>query len=297
MPKQLVIRTIASSKLKKEYLTKDKNKEILFVYDVEMMGTTKQLVSSKDKMLRTLPNTLGLDFTKIEDDKKTVDNKKKIKAQIEKLLSTSKKFKNVVMTTNKIGRKLLEYQLNKSHAYLRSLLRKYESTISIPRSKKVSRGRNKSRNNNLWKLNNKDDFGLSTLKNSIKKGRVTNKKNPEEVKKLTKKIKAKLKEAIKSCGFCNKSTAELKRTSEETKSKRYKSRVNKLVAGRDYCDKCVRRCDSIKTYMNYIPEDKDLYAAQYPVMCRRDHEKESRASRLAKQFKLELKRQFEDVNQ
>jgi hypothetical protein len=297
MPKKLMIRTIASSKLKKEYLTKDKNKEILFVYDVEMMGTTKRQVSSKDKMLRSLPNTLGLDFTKIEDDKKSVENKKKIKEQIEKLLTTSKKFKKVVMTTNKIGRKLLEYQLNKAHAYLRSLLRKYESTISIPSSKKVSRGRNKGKNNNLGTLNNKDELGLSTLKNSIKKGRVTNKKNPEEVKKLTKKIKDKLKEAIKSCGFCNKATAELKRTSEETKNRRYKSRVKKLVAGRDYCDKCVRRCDSIKTYMKYVPEDKDLYAAQYPVMCRRDHEKESRASRLAKQFKLELKRQFEDVNQ
>jgi len=299
MPKKLMIRTIASSKLKKEYLTKDKNKEILFVYDVEMAGTTKQKKSSYDIMLRSLPNTLGLDFTKIEDDKKSVENKKKIKEQIEKLLTTSKKFKKVVMTTNKIGRKLLEYQLNKSHAYLRSILRKYESTISIPMSKKIIRGRKRSKNNNsgLFNNNKNNNLGLSTLNNSIKKGRATNKKNPEEVKKLTKKVKSLIDKSIDLCGYCNKATAELKRKGEETKNKRYKSRVKKLKAGKDYCKQCVRKCDSIKNYMKYVSEDRDLIKARYPVICRRDHEKESRASRLAKQFKLELKRQYEDVNQ
>ena len=300
MPKILKIRTIATSKLNEEYLTKDKNKDVLFIYDVEMMGSTKNKESEKEKKIKKLKNTLGLDFTRVENDKETVKNKKLIKAQVEILLNTSKKFKTVVMTTNRIGRFLLKGQLNKAHAYLRSLLRKYESTISIHNAKRTSKGRkgiNYNNSVNLGSLDKNNNFGLPTLNNSAKKGKATNKKNPEVLKKLTKKIKSKVKEAINLCGYCNKQAIELKRPGEERSGKRYKSRVKKLVGGREYCNKCVRRCDSIKKYMRYIPEDKDLYAAQYPIMCRRDHENESKASRLAKQYKLELKRQFEYVNQ
>lgn len=276
--KKLIIRTIAPEKFNNNYIKK--NSKVLFIYD------TKVNVGEGINKFKENKNTLGLDFSKIkdDDDKKSDENKKIIDSEIKKLVSKAKSYKDVVMCTNKIGLDLVKDKKS-SYLYLRVQLRKYESTIS-PMKKTKKKGKdNSSSNNSLQSLNKK-------------KNKISKKNKSLAHKQAMHKIKNKLKESYNVCEICNKkSIKELNKPIELDKSGRYRKRVKKLRNCQLACDRCLRRCNSIKKYMKYVNKDSDLIKSRYPLLCRKDHSGKSKAERLTKQIRTAIKTQYEVVNQ
>tara|TARA_B100000123_G_scaffold271875_1_gene252772 strand:+ start:501 stop:1370 length:870 start_codon:yes stop_codon:yes gene_type:complete len=284
--KNFIIRTIAPDKFNDEYLTKKKNKKVLFVYDVDINIGDGEDAPNGNEFFKKYKNTFGLNFKKIKPDtsKKPKENKKLINDEIKKLLSKGAEFKSVVMSPDRIGRNLVENHTN-SFLYLRAKLKKYESTISPVKYSVMSKYRTKKKSNISFKNNNKNNMSK-------------NKYNAKKEEFAFERAKDYLRKGQELCEECKLlSEKELKQKYEHDRNGRYKNRVQKLKVSQQLCEQCLKSCEKVKKYSKNIKKDKNLIKAKYPLICRNDHTGESKASRLVKTLKTVRERQFELVNQ
>lgn len=285
--------TIPLNKYNKTYIKRFK--KVLFVYDTEKKPGRDNYDS--------LNNTLKLDFTSIRNDNDMVNNKKKIKEELDKIEKEGKKYDKIGIPTHTLGLKLVN-RAPQTYKVISNKLIKKEATLSME-MKMAKNDNNEDNGIGMGRgmglgLGLGMGLGLGSSKAKNNKGK-TKKKSKAEMKKLDsksrKRIKAPLKDSKKFCKVCNESMELLRQPIQESNSRNTQDYIKGLEGYIGACKKCISSCKNVGENMQNITKNKSIYQAQYPVLCRYDHEGKSKAERLRDDLKKTLIFQHRAINQ
>ena len=267
LSKKLYFYQIPKIKFNKEYIKK--NKDVLFVYDIESSMRVKPFKKEK--------NVYAVDFSEVKNDGFLPENKKIIKSELIKVFkfAMSKKFDKIAIPIEKIGNSLLDVS-PKSSAYLKTLLRKLERDF---------RGDNKRLMNNSLKGKR-----LVSGKKYTKREKKISKKSKKEIEKQLKKTE-------KYCDACKKAQNLLTQPVLTTRGKDADKFIKEIKDGLEQCQKCGKVCEKIKKESKKVIDNIDIIKSRYPVVCKKDYTKKSKITRIYKRLRNKLKEQYETLNQ